>query len=216
MRLAELTARSGVSAATIKYYLREDLLPPGRRITTTQAEYGEEHLRQLRLVRALIQVARIPVDSVRAVLAAVQDENLDRNQRLITVMSALPHGPVPDEDDPATERARHTADALLDRLDWSCGSPPGEATANAYGMLVSTLATLSRLGHPCSIEDVEPYARAMDRTAAADLELVERYDTPGEQAEVAVALAVLYEPVLLSLRRLAGLIRASEGPPLVI
>ncbi|MGW6901552.1 MerR family transcriptional regulator [Streptomyces sp. NPDC054919] len=214
MRLAELAVRSGVPTATIKYYLREGLLPPGRRITTTQAEYGEEHLRQLRLVRALIQVARISVDSVRAVLVALQDENLDRNQRLITAVSALPHGPAPDEDDPATESALHTADALLDRLDWSYGRPPGEATTNAYRMLVSALATLARLGYPCSVEVVEPYARAMDRTAAADLELVERYDTPGEQAEVVVALAVLYEPVLLSLRRLAGLSRAIEGSPL--
>ena len=43
MRLAELSERSGVSTATIKYYLREGLLQPGRRVTATQAEYDEEH-----------------------------------------------------------------------------------------------------------------------------------------------------------------------------
>nr|MDT0525976.1 MerR family DNA-binding transcriptional regulator [Streptomyces sp. DSM 41633] len=38
MRLAELSERSGVPTATIKYYLREGLLPAGRRISATQAE----------------------------------------------------------------------------------------------------------------------------------------------------------------------------------
>ncbi|MFC3575371.1 MerR family transcriptional regulator [Streptomyces yaanensis] len=206
MRLAELSAHSGVSTATIKYYLREGLLHPGRRITATQAEYDEEHLRRLRLVRALIQVGRIPVNSAREVLAALQDEDLDRNMRLGTAVWALPHGPAPDEADPATEAARHTADALLNRLDWNYGSTPrpsGEPTAPAYGMLVTAIATLSRLGYPCAVEDLEPYARAMERIAVTDLDLVERYDTADEQVEAAVALTVLYEPVLLSLRRLA-------------
>ncbi|MGR6972928.1 MerR family transcriptional regulator [Streptomyces cynarae] len=206
MRLAELSARSGVSTATIKYYLREGLLHPGRRITATQAEYDEEHLRRLRLVRALIQVGRIPVNSAREVLAALQDQDLDRNMRLGTAVWALPHGPAPDEGDPATEAARHTADALLDRLGWSYGATPGpsgEPASPAYGMLVTAITALSRLGYPCALEDLEPYARAMERIAVTDLDLVERYETPDEQVEAAVALTVLYEPVLLSLRRLA-------------
>ncbi|MET8245886.1 MerR family transcriptional regulator [Streptomyces sp. NPDC005202] len=204
MRLAELSTRSGVSTTTIKYYLREGLLHPGRRITATQAEYDEGHLRRLRLVRALIQVGRIPVNSAREVLAALQDEDLDRNKRLGTAVWALPHGPAPDADDPATEAARRSADELLDRLGWSYGRKSCEATtAPAYEMLVTAIATLSRLGYPCAVRDLEPYARAMERIAVTDLDLVERYETPDEQVEAAVALTVLYEPVLLSLRRLA-------------
>ncbi|WP_037857995.1 MerR family transcriptional regulator [Streptomyces sp. NRRL S-340] len=205
MRLAELSARSGVSRATIKYYLREGLLHPGRRVTATEAEYDEEHLRRLRLVRALIQVGRIPVKSAREVLAALADEDLDRNQRLGTAVWALPHGPAPDESDPATGAARRTAGELLRRMGWSSygetdgGAPP----APAYAMLVTAITTLSRLGYPCATDDLEPYARAMERIAATDLDLVERYGTPDEQVEAAVALTVLYEPVLLSLRRLA-------------
>jgi DNA-binding transcriptional MerR regulator len=204
MRLAELSARSGVSTATIKYYLREGLLPPGRRVTATQAEYDEEHLRRLRLVRALIQVGRIPVNSAREVLAALQDEDLDRNNRLGIATWALPHGPAPEQADPATEAARRTADALLDRLGWKYGGASGgKLTAPAYGMLVSAIAALSRLGYPCAVVNLEPYARAMERIAVTDLDLVESYESPDEQVEAAVALTVLYEPVLLSLRRLA-------------
>ncbi|WNM36454.1 MerR family transcriptional regulator [Streptomyces sp. Li-HN-5-11] len=204
MRLAELSARSGVSTATIKYYLREGLLPPGRRVTATQAEYDEAHLRRLRLVRALIQVGRIPVNSAREVLAALQDDDLDRNSRLGIATWALPHGPAPEQADPATDAARRTADALLDRLGWTYGGASGEKpTAPAYGMLVSAIAALSRLGYPCAVANLEPYARAVERIAVTDLDLVESYETPDEQVEAAVALTVLYEPVLLSLRRLA-------------
>ncbi len=203
MRLAELSERSGVTTATIKYYLREGLLHPGRRVTATQSEYDEEHLRRLRLVRALIQVGRIPVASAREVLAALQDEDLDRNERLGTAVWALPHGPAPDENDPATEVGRRTADALMDRLGWSYGRACEAPPAPAYGMLVTAIAALHRLGYPCSAEDLEPYGRALELLAVTDLDLVERYRTPEEQVEVAVALTVLYEPVLLSLRRLA-------------
>ncbi|MEU9557902.1 MerR family transcriptional regulator [Streptomyces fumanus] len=203
MRLAELSARSGVSTATIKYYLREGLLPPGRRVTATQSEYDGDHLRRLRLVRALIQVGGVPVASAREVLAALADEDLDRNERLGRAVWSLPHGPAPDEDDPATEVGRRTADALLERLGWGHGPASGKPVAPAYGMLVTAIATLSRLGYPCSTEDLEPYGRAMERLARTDLDLVERYGTPEEQVAAAVALTVLYEPVLLSLRRLA-------------
>ncbi|MFI8190459.1 MerR family transcriptional regulator [Streptomyces sp. NPDC085946] len=203
MRLAELSGRSGVSTATIKYYLREGLLPPGRRITATQAEYGEEHLRRLRLVRALIQVGKIPVASAREVLAALEDDTLDHNARLGTAVWALPHGPAPAEDDPATGAARRSADELLRRVGWGCGGD-AEAPSPAYGMLVTAITALARLGYPCSVDDLEPYARAMGRLAGTDLDLVERYGgSPDEQVEAAVALTVLYEPVLLSLRRLA-------------
>lgn len=46
MRLAELSERSGVSTATIKYYLREGLLTSGRQVNATTADYDESHLRR--------------------------------------------------------------------------------------------------------------------------------------------------------------------------
>ncbi|MEU4153706.1 MerR family transcriptional regulator [Streptomyces sp. NPDC026659] len=202
MRLAELSERSGVSTATIKYYLREGLLPAGRRVTATQAEYDEEHLRRLRLVRALIQVGGITVSSAREVLAALQDEGLDHNERLGTAVWALPHGPAPAADDPVAAEAARRAGELVRRLGWGHGE--GLAEAPAYGMLVGAIAALTRLGYPCAVEDLEPYGRAMGEIAGSDLDLVERYGgSADEQVEAAVALTVLYEPVLLSLRRLA-------------
>lgn len=202
MKLAELSDRSGLPAATIKYYLREQLLPAGRRITATQAEYGEDHLRRLRLVRALIQVGKMPVATARQVLAAVEDESLDQNVRLGAAVWALPRGPKPVEDDPATAVARREVELLLRRLDW-CGSLDAGDDSPAWETLVVAVAALVRLGYPCAADDLAPYARAAAQLAVTDLDLVERFSTPLEQVEAAVALTVLYEPVLLSLRRLA-------------
>ncbi|WP_055698145.1 MULTISPECIES: MerR family transcriptional regulator [Streptomyces] len=202
MRLAELSRRSGVPTATIKYYLREGLLPPGQRVSATQAEYDASHLQRLRLVRALIQVGRVPVASAREVLTALEDESLDHNSRLGTAVWALPHGPEAGEEDTAAEEARRTVDALLARLDWEHAQEYGDESP-AYRMLVTAVAALSRLGYPCAVEDLAPYAHAGRQLAVSDLDLIERYASQDRQLEAAVALTVLYEPVLLSLRRIA-------------
>ncbi|MER7875660.1 MerR family transcriptional regulator [Streptomyces solisilvae] len=201
MRLAELSERSGVPTATIKYYLRERLLPPGERITATKAEYGEEHLRRLRLVRSLIQVGRMPVATAREVLAAADDESLGQNARMGAAVWALPHGPEPEEDDAHTARAREQVDTVFRRMDWPHGQELGD-NAPAYRTLVAAIASLDRLGYPHETEHLLVHARLAGELAVADLDLVETYDTP-EQIEAVVALTVLYEPVLLSLRRLA-------------
>lgn len=202
MRLAELSERSGVPTATIKYYLRERLLPPGERITATTSEYGEEHLRRLRLVRSLIQVGRMPVATAREVLEVAEDESLSQNTRMGAAVWALPHGPEPDEDDPHAARAREQVDTVLRRMDWSYGQELGD-TSPAYRMLVAAIASLDRLGYPHDTEHLLVHARLAGELAVADLDLVETYDTPPERIEAVVALTVLYEPVLLSLRRLA-------------
>ncbi|MFC7220935.1 MerR family transcriptional regulator [Streptomyces polyrhachis] len=202
MRLGELSERSGVSTATVKYYLREGLLPPGRRVSATQAEYDEEHLRRLRLVRALIQVGRVPVATAREVLAAVDDDSLDPTTRLGAAVWTLPHGPEPDGGAPETPPARREVDALLGRLGWSFAVAMGELSP-AYRMLVGAVAGLVRLGYPHDVEHLLPYARAAGQLAGPEVDMVASRATPGEQVEAAVALTVLFEPVLLALRRLA-------------
>ncbi|MFD5063228.1 MerR family transcriptional regulator [Streptomyces sp. NPDC058394] len=202
MRLSELSKQSGVTTATIKYYLREGLLPPGERVSATQAEYDESHLRRLRLVRALIQVGRLPVATAREVLAHVDDESLGRTIRLGAALWSLPHSPEPDEDAPETAVARHEVDRLLDRLGWAFVQDLGSLDP-VHRALVASMATLIRLGYPCDIEYLAEQARLMEQVAVHDLDMMESYPAGAEQVEMAVASVVLYEPLLLALRRLA-------------
>lgn len=202
MRLSELSERSGIATATIKYYLREGLLPPGERVSATQAEYDESHLRRLRLVRALLQVGRLPVATAREVLGHVDDDSLGRTIRLGAALWALPHGPEPDEEAPETAAARAEVDALLDRLGWTHAREIGELSP-VHRSVVASLATLVRLGYPYESAYLEEHARLMHQVAVQDLDLMETHATASQQVEMAVASAVLYEPLLMSLHRLA-------------
>ncbi|MFF2010758.1 MerR family transcriptional regulator [Streptomyces sp. NPDC058195] len=202
MRLSELSERSGVRTATIKYYLREGLLHPGLRVTATQAEYDAGHLRRLRLVRALIQVGRLPVATAREVLSHVDDDSLGRTIRLGAALWALPHGPDADEQAPETAAAREAVERLLEGLGWGTSQEIGTLSP-AYRSLVSSVATLIRLGYPCDVDYLTGQARLMHQVAVQDLDMMETYPTESEQVEAAVASAVLYEPLLTALRRMA-------------
>src|SRR4051794_38438941 len=73
MRISALSAATAVPVATIKYYLREGLLPPGAVTSPTQATYDADHVARLRLVRALVEVAGLSLAQVQDVLARLDD-----------------------------------------------------------------------------------------------------------------------------------------------
>ncbi|MET7480329.1 MerR family transcriptional regulator [Streptomyces sp. NPDC005648] len=202
MRLAELSTRSGVSVATIKYYLREGLLPQGRQINATTSEYDEEHLRRLRLVRAMIQIGRVPVATVREVLGHVDDDSLPRTIRLGAALWALPQVPEPDEDDEYVRAAHREVGALLERLGWR-NARQLTSISPAYRSLVVALAAFRRLGFDWGAEQLAPYAELMHRTAVLDLDNMEAYPSDAEQVEFAILGAILNEPALQALHRLA-------------
>ncbi|MEU3664284.1 MerR family transcriptional regulator [Streptomyces sp. NPDC032940] len=202
MRLADLSRSSGVSTATIKYYLREGLLPPGRQVNATTAEYGEEHLRRLRLVRALIQVGKVPVATAREVLRHVDDDSLGRTVRLGAALWALPQDPEPDEEDPAVVAARAEVDRLLEMLGWETARELAPLSP-VHRSLVVAVAALRRLDYPWGAEMAVPYGELMYEVARRDLDLMESWGSEREQVEMAVAAAVLFQPVLRALHRLA-------------
>ncbi|AZM75315.1 MerR family transcriptional regulator [Streptomyces sp. KPB2] len=202
MRLADLSNRSGVSTATIKYYLREGLLPPGRQLNATTAEYDESHLRRLRLVRALIQVGKVPVATAREVLGHVDDESLGRTIRLGAALWALPQDAEPDEADPAVAAARTEVDQLLELLGWETSQELAPLSP-VHRSLVVAVAALRRLGYPWNAELMAPYGELMMEVARRDLDFMETHASEAEQVEMAVASAVLFQPVLRALHRLA-------------
>ncbi|MFJ3797603.1 MerR family transcriptional regulator [Streptomyces sp. NPDC090088] len=202
MRLARLSERSGVSAATIKYYLREGLLPPGRQVNATTAEYDEGHLRRLRLVRAMIQVGRIPVATIREVLGHVDDDSLGRTIRVGAALWALPQVPEPDEDDECVRAAHREVAALLDTLGWE-NAKQLTTISPAYRQLVVAVAAFRRLGYDWDAELLVSRAKLMHQAAIADLDFLETHPTEEERVEAAVASAVLVEPMLQALHRLA-------------
>ncbi|WP_431039335.1 MerR family transcriptional regulator [Streptomyces sp. P6-2-1] len=206
MRISELSKRSGVSVPTIKYYIREELLPPGRLVSATQAEYDEQHLRRLRLLRALIGTRGLSVDTTRQVLLALAERSSSPHHVLGLALGAIRVGGEPATDDasgtggaPAEpDEAERSVTALLDELGWDVykETPAREA-------LAETLTALRRFGVADDWRALLPYARLAADTARLDLDQLDGLDDPLEMAERAVVVTTLLEPALLALRRLA-------------
>ncbi|MEU1185227.1 MerR family transcriptional regulator [Streptomyces sp. NPDC005820] len=194
MRISELSRRSGVSVTTIKYYLREGLLPPGRQTAATQAEYDDQHLRRLRLIRALTGVRGLSVSTTREVLDALAEYTGDTHRLLGLALGAIRVGEQPSDD--ASEAAE--VEALVKELDWDV-----HASAPARAALAETLASLRALGVPLDWRTLLPYARLAEDTAVLDLDQLDGLDDPLEAAERALLLTVLLEPALMALRRMA-------------
>src|SRR6266545_4189804 len=81
MWISELSRRTDVPVATIKYYLREGLLPPGEAAGATRAVYDDSHERRLRLIRARVTRAGRRADG-RTGLAGVRRRADARRARL--------------------------------------------------------------------------------------------------------------------------------------
>lgn len=202
LRLSELSRASGVSVASIKYYLREGLLAPGAPIAARQAEYGEEHLRRLRLVRAMLTVGGMSVSQARAVLAVAGDPAFGRHEQLgIALYMLPPQVSAPDPGDPQHEQweAVHAElTALLADLGWWVYE-----NAPALNTLTRAVIALRALGYRCGTEFLVRYADALHPIAEAEYAVIDEYPVLEEAIEATVVYTTFYEPILLSLRRLA-------------
>ena len=79
MRMRELAAASGVSAGTIKHYLREGLLPEPVRTSRNMAYYPPEFIERIRLIKQLQEERFMPLKLIRRML----DDDPDRARALV-------------------------------------------------------------------------------------------------------------------------------------
>jgi DNA-binding transcriptional MerR regulator len=194
MRVSELVERSGVSLATIKYYLREGLLMPGEATSATQASYGQEHLRRLALIHALTDVVGLSVQKAAQVIQLIESPGDDLFRTLGSAIGALP----PYQDSPPdAERDYPLARAALEHLGRSY-DPQYAAVAQLDRALAATAAA----GFPTDDDRLELYAAHAHAIAEYDIDHI-----PEGSAQSAIEYAVLgtalYEPIIASLRRLA-------------
>ena len=196
--MAELSRSTGVPVATIKYYLREGLLPRGE-VTTSpnQASYGEAHVRRLALVRSLVEVGGLSIAAVGAVLAAVDDPSVGLHDTLGLTIDAAQAPAVP-VDDAFHAEAADRIDALIAERGWQL-SPDPAARRAAIGVLATMRqVTGDRLTGLASV-----YAEAAELVAEADLDTVTALADPEARVETALVGTVLGERLLAALRRLA-------------
>lgn len=191
MKISELSERSGVPLATVKFYIREGMLARGEAVSATRAEYSDEHLARLRLIAALADVRGLPLTRVRDILALVDAPAADPIATLGRAVGALPPYVDGDRDDYPHARAAIAELGLTYDPDFT-----------AVPQLDEALRALEGTGLDASPAVLRRYADAMKQVAAAEIAPVA--DMPLEEAvSYAVLGTALYEPVMLALRRLA-------------
>ncbi|MGF1428642.1 MerR family transcriptional regulator [Kitasatospora sp. LaBMicrA B282] len=205
MRVGELSRRTGIPVPTIKYYLREGLLPHGELTCPNQAQYGERHIRRLKLLRALLEVGGLSIAAAREVVAEVDAPEVSLHQTLGVAQRAVTPPCVAADDpddpawaDPAWHEAIGAADAWVAGRGWRVRK--GGPASASLAQLIRTLSDLGRLDLLGILDD---YAAAAERLAAAELDLVGRRADPDGQVESAVLGTVLGDALLATMRRLA-------------
>lgn len=206
MLMSELSRRSGVPVATIKYYLREGLLPSGAPTAATRADYDETHLRRLRLIRTLIETGGVPVAAIRRILSAVDDTSVSQHEMLGTVQYSLgPRLAPPESADPDWGAARAEVEGLISDLGWTVNE-----NAPARTLLAGALVALRRFDAAPLDAGLRAYAEALAPLAAEEVASIEvaaanagASEDRAALSEAAVVGIVLFERVLIALRRMA-------------
>lgn len=196
MRISELSAQTDVAVATIKYYLREGLLPEGERTAPTQAAYGAHHVQRLRVIRALIG-SGVTVAETRRVLDALDHPPASAHDLLGAAHAAVAPPADPDIDVSDAQR-------LVVKLGWRDGSCDPQMLAG----VAQALRTLERAGFEVPADVMATYLDSIRRIARAEIAGVPQ--DASEAVRYVVLGSVLVEPLLLALRRVAEQIASAE------
>jgi DNA-binding transcriptional MerR regulator len=212
MRIAALSSTTGVSVATLKFYLREGLLHPGVATAVNQADYDDGHVRRVRLIRALVDLGRLTIADAAKVLAAVDDEDLSIHQAFGVAQDAMV--PRRERDDPLHGQALAEVDRLIERNGLRV-----RPDAEVRHMLADALVTLGRfdvLGEEATATEVldgqllDSFVASAVASAEFEIGYVPERDERSDQMTVTVVGTIAWEVAIAAIRRMA-LEHASAG-----
>lgn len=203
MKISGLAEATGVSVATLKFYLREGLLHAGVARSRTQADYDASHVDRIRLIRALSDTGGLDLATIRRILTTLEAPDLDRlgvlgaAQRSLLGADFVEISPECDGS-PGCEGERESSRAR----DWLA----------ARGWRIDrrdpVVDELDRAWAACDVAGIgldearmDEYAQAVERIATVDVDSVPA-DPPAALRQVVLG-TVLVDPVLVALRRLA-------------
>jgi len=197
MKMSQLSTESGVTVASIKYYVREGLLSAGEHTSANQASYGADHIHRLRLIRALIEVGGLSVATAREVITAVDTPDMPLSWIFGVAQMAISDADLYSPVAPDSE-GRHQVDEVIARAGWTVTEEnPGRAGA------ARVLDTYAQLGQEHLNEISPQYVEAAELIAQADLAAVARNTDVGDMAQTVVVGTILGDALLASLRRIA-------------
>lgn len=201
LKMSELAQASGVSAGTIKHYLREGLLGEGEGVVRTSrnmAYYPPEYVERITLIKRLQEERFMPLRLIRQVL----DEDPERAQAII------------DTEDRIIERALERGAAAGQRLS-------ADEVARRYDMPPDVLERLAELGV------ISPSAEGYDRDDVAIAEALSRFRAGGYDESLGFTVyetlryrealqPLVEEEVRVLLDRLAGEVDEDQAVDIIV
>jgi DNA-binding transcriptional MerR regulator len=198
LKMSELAERSGVSAGTIKHYLREGLLGNGdevKRTSRNMAYYPEEFVERVRLIKRLQEERFMPLRLIREVMGA----DPDRAARLIEL------------EDRIIEKALKAGET---------GRVSRAKVRSAYDVPRNVLDRLEGLGI------LTPNARGYDADDVAIIEAISRFRAGGYEEAIGFTVydtlryrealePLVEEEVRVLLDRLVGEVEAARAVEII-
>lgn len=200
--MAALSRASGVPVPTIKFYLRERLLPPGLRTSPNQSQYDDEHVRRLALIRSLTELGGCSLATVAEVVHAT-DERSASPAEVSAILSRTVTDKLTDRPVDGVQPRFQLVDAVMRERGW-------RLTDNDEHRLTAAtlLGIMQSLDVAHTSTSLRAYAAAATLTADAESGREGDHD-----AERAVLATVLDDALMASLRRMAQVSATDATPP---
>ena len=197
MKVSELSEKSGVPLPTIKFYIREGLLPKGASTAKNQADYGAEHLQRLTLIRALKDDAGLGIEAIARALRAADQS---RDEFIVAAIDGLerPQGMSVDETSEEYRACVEVVMANASARGWNVTPKDTSVLEASRALTIIARAFPEEVGSALT-----PYFDAAEQIARH--EIPEDW-VPSQSRESALSYAllgtVLFEPLILALRRM--------------
>ena len=73
MTISELSSLSTIPLSTIKFYIRESLIPRPNKIRGTRAYYDARHLNKLKLIKKIQSEGKVPLSKIKEIISLIDD-----------------------------------------------------------------------------------------------------------------------------------------------
>lgn len=81
MTISELSTLSTLPLSTIKFYIRERLIPRPRKTRGTRAYYDSRHLQRLRLIKKIQSESKVPLSKIKEIVHLIDEGERAEEQR---------------------------------------------------------------------------------------------------------------------------------------
>lgn len=195
VRISELASRSGVPLSAVKFYQRQGLIPAGVLTAPNQADYNDEHVRRVRLIRALLECGGLSIASAKKVIAALDDKEIplgvafEVGQRVVSTPRTT--------ESPPSERSRQRIVEFIDSQGWVV-----DQTNPGIDMAARALDAYTTIHSDDPVDYLETYARAAEIGAKADMRELARLTNRDDMIELLVVGTILGDKLFAAFRRL--------------